>query len=295
MTQITRETIDKIHSLLDQGLVRGLGKPVPGQMCVEAAINYALGRPHGDDPGCVATSLRQLKITLNDLGWSSNVARANGMRRLAIAQLGSKGVLDEALFARRCALSVAHLWKIPDIVRKYLETGDKSIMLEARYAVADASASADASAAASADAAHAAAYAAAYAAHATAYAAAAAAAAEDSRAAAAHAAAEAASAAASADAAHAAHAAAHAAAYAAHAAAYAAHAAAYAARAAADAAAADAARAAADAAAADAARAAAAAAAAASADAASDKVLSDFAESIVQILIEIRAPGVQWL
>ena len=199
MTQITRETIDKIHSLLDQGLVRGLGQPVPGQMCVEAAINYALGRPHGDDPGCVAPSLRRLKITLNDSSWSSNAARSEGMRRLAIAQLGSKDVLDEALFARKCALSVSHLWKMPDIVRQYLETGDESIRLVARDA---------------ADAAYLTAAAAAAAARARAAAAAAAAAAR-------------------------------------------------------------------------------AAAAAAAAD--SDKILSDFAESIVQILIEMKAPGVQWL
>jgi hypothetical protein len=30
-------------------------------------------------------------------------------------------------FARRCALDVADLWETPDIVRRYLETGDESI------------------------------------------------------------------------------------------------------------------------------------------------------------------------
>jgi len=224
---ITQETITKIHSLLDQGLVSGLGDPIPGQMSVEAAINYALGRPHGDDPGCVAQSLRRLKIRLNDALWSSNTARANGMRRLAIAQLGSAGVLDEKLFARKCALSVAHLWDMPPIVRQYLESGDDTIRIEALYA---------------ADAAYDAAYAA-YAADA-AY-----------------------------DAAYAAYAAYAAAAYAA--------------------AAADAADAAADAAYA-AAAAAADAAYAAAADA-RDIILGGFAESIVQILIEMKAPGVQWL
>ena len=54
--------------------------------------------------------------------------------------------------------------------------------------------------------------------------------------------------------------------------------------------------AAADAAAADAAAAYAAAAAAYAADAAKrDEVLSDFAEAVVQILIEMNAPGCQWL
>jgi hypothetical protein len=223
---ITRETITKIHALLDEGLVQGLGKPIPGQMCVEAAINYALGRPHGDDPGCVAEAIRRLKIQLNDAQWSSNIARANGMRRLAIAQLGSKDAIDEKLFARRCALLVAHLWQMPAIVRLYLETGDKSIRVKARN---------DATAA----------YADAYAAYADTYA----------------------------DAADAAYAAA-AAAYAAAAAAYAAYAAAaYAATTAA----------------------AYATTAADAADAKRDKILGDFAENVVQILIEMKAPGVQWL
>jgi len=30
-------------------------------------------------------------------------------------------------FARWCALSVAHLWEMPDVVRRYLETGDESV------------------------------------------------------------------------------------------------------------------------------------------------------------------------
>ena len=30
-------------------------------------------------------------------------------------------------FARHCALSVIHLWDAPDVVRRYLETGDESL------------------------------------------------------------------------------------------------------------------------------------------------------------------------
>jgi hypothetical protein len=61
----------------------------------------ALGLPHGDDPGCVAPALRSLKLRLNNSAWSSNQARAKGLRRLAVAQLGSKDHLDEKEFARR--------------------------------------------------------------------------------------------------------------------------------------------------------------------------------------------------
>ena len=72
---------------------------------------------------------------------------------------------DELLrrFARWCALSVAHLWEMPEVVRQFLKTGDESLREQARrtaYAYA-AAAYADAAALAHAAAAYAAAYAAA--------------------------------------------------------------------------------------------------------------------------------------
>src|SRR5208282_1538677 len=99
--QITEVIARKVLDTVDAGLVKGAGNPVPGQMCVEAAVCYALGLPHGDNPKCVAPALRALKIRLNDSNWSSPASRASGMRRLAVAQLGSAGVLDEKEFANR--------------------------------------------------------------------------------------------------------------------------------------------------------------------------------------------------
>ena len=99
--EISREIAIKVLEVVDAGLVNGVGNPVPGQMCVEAAVCYAMGLPHSDDPGCVSSALRSLKIRLNDSNWSSNEARAKGLRRLAVAQLGSRGVLDDAEFVRR--------------------------------------------------------------------------------------------------------------------------------------------------------------------------------------------------
>jgi hypothetical protein len=99
--QITETIARKVIETVDKGLTRGLGNPSPGNMCVEAAVCYALGLPHGDDPACVSRALRSLKICLNDSNWSSNKARAKGMRRLAVAQLGSAGELDEKEFRRR--------------------------------------------------------------------------------------------------------------------------------------------------------------------------------------------------
>jgi hypothetical protein len=313
---ITKELVCKINGLLDHGLVKGVGSPEPGKMCVEALVNYAMGLPHGDDPSCVAPALRRLKIRLNDSNWSSDKARAKGLRRLAIAQLGSAGVLDEKEFARRCA-DLAIRSCVPSALRAaakiqkdekhraaLLDAADRCErdggVENARSAQKIAAAAADADAAAAA--AHAA-YAAA-AADADAYAYAAAAAAPAAAADAAADADAAAAAAAYADAAAAADADAYA--YAAAAAAHAAYAAAYAAADAAayayayaDAAAADAAAAAAHAAYAHAAY------AAADADAyayaayaeskARDEQLSAFAEGVVQILIAMRAPGCEWL
>ena len=86
--------------LLERGLSNGLGKR-NGQMCIEAAVCAALGLPHGDDPGCVASSVRRFKIILNDSNWSSLKARAKGLRDLGIAQLGSLGIVDNLEFTKR--------------------------------------------------------------------------------------------------------------------------------------------------------------------------------------------------
>ena len=102
-SEITKEIAIKVLKVVDAGLVKGMGRPQPGQMCVEAAVCYAMGLPHSDEPSCVSPSLRRLKIALNDKSWSSNQARAAGLRRLAVAQLGSADVLDDREFAKRVA------------------------------------------------------------------------------------------------------------------------------------------------------------------------------------------------
>ena len=98
--EITRELAYKVLQTVDAGLVSGIGVPEPGRMCVEAAVNYAMGLPHGDNPSCVGSAVRAFKIALNDAPWSSPQARAKGMRKLAIAQLGS-GRIDQVDFANR--------------------------------------------------------------------------------------------------------------------------------------------------------------------------------------------------
>ena len=169
MIEITRDIATKVRDAVDAGLVHGVGIQEPGKMCVEAAVCFALGLPHGDDPGCVSAPLRRLKIRLNDSSWSSNQARANGLRRLAIAQLGSKGVLDDAEFVRRVA-SMTIRRSVPVCLRRAAKLNPKhaealeakSVARTVRAADAAAAYAADAAADAAAYAAYAAAAAAAY-------------------------------------------------------------------------------------------------------------------------------------
>jgi len=93
----TRDHAIRILELLSYGLVKGKGIPIPGNMCVEAAVCLALGLPHGDNPPCVGSEVRKFKIELNDNDWTTTIARARGMRELAIAQLGSDK-LDQRAF-----------------------------------------------------------------------------------------------------------------------------------------------------------------------------------------------------
>jgi hypothetical protein len=52
--------------------------------------------------------------------------------RKIIATIDAEKLLRE--FARKCALSVIHLWDAPDVVKRYLETGDESLRAAAQAA-----------------------------------------------------------------------------------------------------------------------------------------------------------------
>ena len=96
--EINEALARKVLSVVDAGLVNGMGLAAPGHMCVEAAVCYALGIAHSDEPPCVGAAVRRFKINLNDSQWSSDAARTKGMRLLAIAQLGSD-TIDQRAFA----------------------------------------------------------------------------------------------------------------------------------------------------------------------------------------------------
>ena len=87
--------------------------------------------------------------------------KAVASQRMIIARFDATDLLRK--FARDCALDVIHLWAAPDVVRKYLETGDEALRAAARAAAWAAAWAADRDAAwaAAGDAARAAAWAAA--------------------------------------------------------------------------------------------------------------------------------------
>jgi len=90
--------VPKFDAILSRGLCAGVGIRT-GSMCIEAAICAALDEPHGDRPSCVHSTLRDYKIRLNDAQWSSPTARATGLRRLGILQLGTAEGFDSVRFA----------------------------------------------------------------------------------------------------------------------------------------------------------------------------------------------------
>ncbi len=112
------ETFDlkTYDALIARGLSSGVGKR-DGQMCIEAVICTALGLPHGDDPQCVAASVRSFKIALNDKKWSSPEARAAGLRDLGLAQLGSLGVVSDKDFVKKLSEKLIRVL-IPTLLRE---------------------------------------------------------------------------------------------------------------------------------------------------------------------------------
>jgi hypothetical protein len=62
----------------------------------------------------------------------SDTDKICGRRRKYLARINAEPILRR--FARECALEVLHLWDAPDVVKKYLETGDENLRAAARDA-----------------------------------------------------------------------------------------------------------------------------------------------------------------
>lgn len=131
MTEINEALARKVLDTVNAGLVSGLGAPVPGKMCVEAAV-CAMGLPHSDKPTCVGSAVRAFKIRLNDAKWSSVAKRTEGLRKLAIAQLGSEEI-DQTKFVRIVAEQT-----IRQIIPRALRAAKKRAKPEHQVALEDA-------------------------------------------------------------------------------------------------------------------------------------------------------------
>jgi hypothetical protein len=127
----TIEHAIKLRDLMRKhGIVKGLGEPIPGKMCIEALICHVLGLPHGDNPKeCVGFEVNRFKIDLNDKPWTSPQARAKGMERLGIAQLGSN-IIDQREF--KDATWLAFGQKLSPLIFRYqaAKTENKQPLLE---------------------------------------------------------------------------------------------------------------------------------------------------------------------
>lgn len=98
MLRVDETRAFRVLTIVDQGLISGSGERELGQMCVEQAVSFAYGEFHTDHPTCVASELAGIKIDLNDEGWDDEQSRAAGLRRIAIAQLGSRGKFKTTTF-----------------------------------------------------------------------------------------------------------------------------------------------------------------------------------------------------
>ncbi len=98
----------KYNEVIDRGLCDGIGEQ-DGKMCIEAAVCYAMGMAHDDDPKCVADDVRNFKINLNDRNWSTDEARSEGLYDLGIAQLGSKGKVKDQDFSAEMRVAIVNV------------------------------------------------------------------------------------------------------------------------------------------------------------------------------------------
>lgn len=107
--KITPEIVTKLIKVIGSSLYGSAGTMTkPGTFCVQQAVSKAIGEPHLDDSPtpCVSDELIKFGINLNDRDWPSNNARARGLKRFAVAELGSRDHVNPDEFDRL----VADMW-----------------------------------------------------------------------------------------------------------------------------------------------------------------------------------------
>lgn len=118
------------------------GRPIPpdGETLVhegecvlcESGLHYAV---HPYDALRYAPGATLCEVEVDDI---VDTADDKGVcrRRTIVRRIDATDLLRQ--FARKCALSVIHLWDAPDVVRQYLETGDEPLRIAARSAAREA-------------------------------------------------------------------------------------------------------------------------------------------------------------
>lgn len=96
MTTITATIVTNILAAIDAGIIAEAGTYVPGNMPVEDAIRYGFGDEEESEVSRAGGEGGRFLAMLGGSPWSSNSARAAGLRKLAIAQLGSADFDDDA-------------------------------------------------------------------------------------------------------------------------------------------------------------------------------------------------------
>lgn len=91
MNQDVQAVRTKLTEIVSAGLVKGLGSPEPGKLCLEAAVCLALGEAHGDKPSCVAAPDNAFAIRLQDAYPGTPEERAKLFLPIGLAQLGTAG------------------------------------------------------------------------------------------------------------------------------------------------------------------------------------------------------------
>ena len=111
---INNEVAQRVLDIVEKGLSQGMGDRIPGHMCVEAAVNFAVGHDHNDQPQCVLRPIRGIKIDFNDdFHYKDNENRGEALRRVAVLQLGSEGFVDPQILALNCYFSLLARYTVP--------------------------------------------------------------------------------------------------------------------------------------------------------------------------------------
>jgi len=112
---ITKEQVKKLDSIISKGLCSGLQDN--GFVCIAAAIALAVDGVLTDESSCVSLAVRNFSINLNDKDWKSPESRAQGLKNLGIAQLGSKGIVNDIVFIEKLSTKIIQIL-IVDLFRK---------------------------------------------------------------------------------------------------------------------------------------------------------------------------------